>query len=512
MSTILAALSSRRRLLKIVGGVTLVVIVTAIFSHLFYDDLAPESLRKISAPEIGSSATKYDVQGLHLLIPATSTNHHLCQLMVSCAVMGYPAPVLINWDAPEAADAYVQHLMKVEGVLDYLNMLSEDQQDDLVFMLDGFDAWFQLPGDALIQRYYDVVNRAAQENLKIYGPELIKKFDIRDTVLFGPDKLCWPLGGERPACWAVPDSWMEPHAFGPDTDHGIIEHVRPKWLNSGTIMGPAREMRDVFQATLDWIHDAYSTDSDQFYFAELWGDQSYQRSLNKLDWDRAQGKDVSKDEQFLLPPQDKNIPEIKKGQRTEYHIGLDFDSAIWQTIAFYDDYMTWVQQNLSSKYVRETSRIVNRYHNFVLPDDLTSSSTQLNPHGLALSPLEALAREGDRSASQQYEGLAAELYSWETLPLAINTISKTVPPILHFTGKKGYREMWWPRNWFYPYQAQILRALRRRGPVKTGTRRESVAGAWTYAGNGTELGWKPWEDGLCGQFEEQLQGREWADL
>lgn len=105
MSTILAALSSRRRLLKIVGGVTLVVIVTAIFSHLFYDDLAPESLRKISAPEIGSSATKYDVQGLHLLIPATSTNHHLCQLMVSCAVMGYPAPVLINWDAPEAADA-----------------------------------------------------------------------------------------------------------------------------------------------------------------------------------------------------------------------------------------------------------------------------------------------------------------------------------------------------------------------------------------------------------------------
>ena len=149
----------------------------------------------------------------------------------------------------------------------------------------------------------------------------------------------------------------------------------------------------------------------------------------------------------------------------------------------------------------------------IAPGPAKRTRVQLSPvpNGVALSPLEALAREGDRSASQQYEGLAAELYSWETLPLAINTISKTVPPILHFTGKKGYREMWWPRNWFYPYQAQILRALRRRGPVKEGRRRESVAGAWTYPQNATELGWKDWEDGLCGQFEEQLQGRDWVD-
>ncbi len=511
MSTLLSAIASRRRLLKIVGGISLIVLVTAVLSHLFYNDIAPQSLRKFTS--VGGYK-KYNVKQMHLLIPATSTNHHLCQLMVSAAVMGYPAPVLINWDAPEAADAYVQHLMKVEGVLNYLDSLPDSQQNDMVFMLDGFDAWFQLPGDVLIQRYYDVVNRAALEHVKVFGADMVQEFDIRDTVLFGPDKLCWPLGNERPACWAVPDSWLEPYAFGPDTDHGIIEHVRPKWLNSGTIMGPAREMRDVFAATLEKIHDHHTTDSDQFYFAELWGDQSYQRSLDKLSWDRARGEDVADAEKFLLPPQDKDIPPIKKGQRTEYYIGLDFDSAIWQTIAFYDDYVAWVQQNLSSAYVREGSRTVNRYHHLMLPADLTSRSRAINPHGLAQSPLEATDRAGDRASLAGAAGktLPEALRSWETLPLAFNTITKTVPPILHFTGKKGYREMWWPRNWFYPYQEQLLRALRRRGPVRTGPHRESVAGAWTYRGNGTERGWMDWDGGLCGQFEESLQGRRWVDL
>ncbi|RYO76420.1 hypothetical protein DL766_010336 [Monosporascus sp. MC13-8B] len=513
MTTILSAIASRRRLLRIVGAVAAIVLVTAIFSHLFYDELAPESLKKFTSSG-NDGREKYDVQRMHLLIPATSTNYHLCQLLTSTALMGFAAPVLINWDAPEAADAYVQHLMKVEGVLNYLDSLREDQQDDLVFMLDGFDAWFQLPGDVMIQRYYDVIDRAAQQHLKDFGADLVKKHDIRDTVLFGSDKLCWPLGDERPACWAVPESWMDPLSFGPDTDHGIIDHRRARWLNSGTAMGPAKEMRDVFKATLDKIHDHHTTDSDQFYFAEVWADQSYQRRLNKLERDREAGKDVSADEAFLLPPQDKDIPDLKPGQRTEYYLGLDFDSAIWQTIAFYDDYVAWVQQNYSSSYVREASKTINPYHHFVLPEDLTSRSARANPHGLAQSPLEALDRRGDAASESLLRDarLPAELRSWETLPLAFNTISKTVPPVIHFTGKKGYRDMWWPRNWYYPYQAELLAALRRRGPRTDGPRRDAVAGAWTYAGNGTTLGWKAWGDGLCGQFEAKLQGKERVEL
>ena len=437
-----------------------------------------------------------------MLIPATSTNHHLCQLMTSAAILGYPAPVLINWGGAEDADDYVQHLAKVEGVLDYVESLPEEQQDELVYMMDGFDAWFQLPPDIMIKRYYDVVDFAQAHNTKLYGSAAVSKYNIKDTVLFGPDKLCWPGDGRRAACWAVPESWMGELSFGPDTDHGIIEHNRARWLNSGTIMGPAREIRDVFAATLKKIHDHHTTDSDQFYFANVWADQSYGRRLIQLEYDRSRGVNVTETERFLHPPipeaeegkeppqPEKEVPDLKEDQRSEYYIGLDFDSAIWQTVAFYEDYMIWVQHNLSNRYVSSQAKSINPAHWFTLPKDLEG-----------LSPLTALARSGD--AADLHESAPEAMKSWLTLPLATNTVTKTVAPVLHFTGKKGYRELWWPRNWFFPYQEQMLAWLRKQGVRKEGKFRDPLAGAWTYRAK--ESGWVNWEDELCGQYEERLR-------
>lgn len=486
-----------------VGGIVAIIALFGLLSHIFYAPIDASSLQSSIKSVSSFSRTKkqHDPKRLHMLIPATSTNHHLCQLMTSAVILGYPAPVLVNWGGAEDADDYVQHLAKVEGVLDYVESLPEEQQDELVFMMDGFDAWFQLPADIMIKRYYDVIDKAHTENIRLYGSANVAKYNIKDTVLFGPDKLCWPGDGSRAACWAVPDSWMGNYSFGPDTDRGIIEHNRARWLNSGTIMGPAREIRDVFAATLGKIHDHHTTDSDQFYFANVWADQSYARRLVGLEHDRALGKNVSLTETFLhppLPPQeegkdppqpDKEIPETPPDKRLEYFIGLDFDSTIWQTVAFYEDYMTWVQHNLSSRYVSTLAAKINPAHHFTLPPDLAS-----------ISPITALARPNDNLNS-----LPEAMRSWRTLPLATNTVTKTVAPVLHFTGKKGYRELWWPRNWFHPYQEEVIKWLRERGVVSEGKDRDPLAGAWTYRGK--ELGWVGWGEGLCGQYEERLRGR-----
>lgn len=443
-----------------------------------------------------------------MLIPATSTNHHLCQLLTSAAILGYPAPVLINWGGAEDADDYVQHLAKVEGVLDYVESLPEEQQDELVYMMDGFDAWFQLPPDLMIKRYYDVVDKAHAENVKLYGAAAVAKYNIKDTVLFGPDKLCWPGDGKRAACWAVPESWMTDGSFGPDTDHGITEHNRPRWLNSGTIMGPAREIRDVFAATLKKIHDHHTTDSDQFYFANVWADQSYARRLIQLDYDRSRGAPlVNKTDRFLHPPTplpekegdpppppEKEIPDLGTEEtRNEFFIGLDFESTIWQTVAFYEDYMTWVQHNLSNRYVTSNAKTINPAHWYTMPDDL-----------VGISPLHALSAAHNIPLSDLASKLPTELHSWSTLPLATNTVSKTVAPVLHFTGKKGYRELWWPRNWFWGYQEKLLGVLREgSGPKNDGKDRDPLAGAWTYREK--QAGWVAWEAGLCGEYEERLR-------
>lgn len=480
-------------------------------SHVFYAPITPATIRSQvnQATKLLRARPQYDPKKLHMLIPATSTNHHLCQLMTSAVVLGYPAPVLLNWGGLEDADDYVQHLQKVEVVLSYVESLPEEQQDELVFMMDGFDAWFQLPADIMLKRYYHVVEFAHQENLRLYGTDAVEKYNIKDTVLFGPDKLCWPEDPNRAACWAVPESWVSQHAFGPDTDYGIRDHNRARWLNSGTILGPARELRNVFAATLDRIQEEHVTDSDQFYFSNVWADQSYNRRLIALEYDRSRGLNVTETEALLLPspapeplegeeaPQLTDthvIPELKQGKNYELFIGLDFSSDLWQTVAYYEDYMTWVQHNYSSRYVSSDAASINPAHHFTLPADLAG-----------LSPITALARPGDGS-SASYESLPEAMFSWNTLPLATNTATKTVAPVLHFTGKKGNRELWWPRNWFWPYQEVVFAWLRERGVVRDGEHRDPLAGAWTYTktrGNG----WVNWEDGLCGHYEERLRRR-----
>jgi hypothetical protein len=429
----------------------------------------------------------HDPTRLHIAVFATSGNYHLCQLHLSAALLGYPAPTYINWGDKEDKDEMKQHLRKIEGALSYLDSIPAHQQDDLVFMLDGFDIWFQLPHTYIIKRYHDYVAQSHQHHVATFGEELVAKNDIRNTVIFGPDKSCAPGGPDHSSCWAIPESWLPALSFGPDTDHGRAMHNRPRWLNSGTVIGPAKELKDVFQRALEQNRDHHVTDSDQFYFSHVYGTQSYARRLLKLEHDRDRGCDVAGDEEFLLPknidPKKKRLPDID--QRTEYYIGLDWSSSMFQTAGFYADYLTWVRHNISDQYIMQDSRMGNYHHHFSLPADLVNQGP--------LDHNKALAASIDPS-----------LNSWRNLPLATNTASRNVPPVMHINGKKGYRHLWWPRNWFFPYIEPLLKGLRRQGIRNIGDERDALAGAWTFLSG--ESGWEEWNS-LCGAHEDQLMGK-----
>lgn len=158
--------------------------------------------------------------------------------------LGYPVPVIINWQAPEAPDKFVQHLAKVQGIADYLSKLqeTEDHEHDLVVIVDGYDLWFQLGPDVLLKRYFDTIGLLDRQVRENFGAELAFEQDMRHTVLFGADKACWPAESERAACWAMPDTGMPEFAYGPHTQDGLIhdnaiprtDYAFPRWLNSGT--------------------------------------------------------------------------------------------------------------------------------------------------------------------------------------------------------------------------------------------------------------------------------------
>ncbi|ETN44482.1 uncharacterized protein HMPREF1541_10152 [Cyphellophora europaea CBS 101466] len=427
----------------------------------------------------------HDPKRLHVAVFATSGNYFLCQLHLSAALLGFPAPVFINWNDEEDKDEMKQHLAKIEGALSYLESIPSHQQDDLVLMMDGFDIWFQLPHDYILQRYHQVVARAHERHVQAFGEELVAKHNIRNTVIFGPDKSCAPAGQDHVSCWAIPESWLPPMSFGPDTDHGRAMHNRPRWLNSGTVIGPARELKDVFERALQQNRDNHVTDSDQFYFSHVFGVQSYARRLLKLEYDAARGCDVAGDQEFLHPqhvdPKKKSIPNTDG--RTEYYIGLDWSSDMFQTAGFYADYLTWIRHNQTSQYIQQQSETGNYHHHFTLPEDL-----------LGRGPSE------DKDLSSIDPALA----SWQSLPLATNTASKTVPTVMHINGKKGYRHLWWPRNWFFPYIEPMLKALRRQGIKNIGGDREALAGAWTFLKG--EYGWEEWNT-VCGRYEDRLMGK-----
>ena len=412
-------------------------------------------------------------QELILVVPATSSNHHLCQLLLSAAVLGYPAPTLINWGAPEDEDDYVQHLAKVETILNHLNTLPPERDNDLYFMLDGYDAWFQLPPDILIQRYHSLVAKSSQR---------YPQGDVKDVVIFGQDKLCWPGSFSRAACWAVPNSTLPIHAFGPDTDLGIPEHNRPRWLNSGTIMGPVKDVREVFTATLEMIQFNHTENSDQFYFANLFAAQAYARGpTDHREWP-----------QDPMPNgEEREYPKISPDQRTEYGISIDYESAIFQTVAYYEDSITFNTLGVPSGNAAKSEQGIEAYYQVTLPPELISSA-----------PTDVLKRS---RSSKLSDHLPEALRSWSTVPLCFNTVTKQVFPVLHFTGKKGYREMWWHRNWFYPYAEEILRRLQQSGgDVSTSeTQRPGVAGVWTTDPASPVLSWQQ----LCGRYEDYLFGR-----
>ncbi|GAB7363737.1 hypothetical protein MBLNU230_g4305t1 [Neophaeotheca triangularis] len=423
------------------------------------------------------------VPPLHVAIFATSGNYHLCQLHTSAAVMGYPAFTLLNWDDHEDDDELKQHLAKIDGALRWLNDIPDEQQDELVFMADGYDLWFQLPHEYIIKRYYDVVAMSDRRHVDQFGEALVRKHDIRNTVIFGPDKQCAPMYGENAFCWAIPDSWMDAHSFGPDTDYAEPYHTRPKWLNSGTIVGPVRELRHIFERALEESKNNHRTDMDQYYFASIFGLQSYGRRLKKLGRDRELGLDTAADEEFLRPtshdPKKKETPDVN--QRWEWHIGLDWSSNIFQTAGFYADYITWIRHNDTSEYTRLGSLYGNYHHHFVEQEDLagTGPGNLLSHHDPALA-------------------------AWITLPLATNTASRNTPAVMHINGKKGYRLTWWPRMWFFPFLEHILADLKGRRRSTLDADRKAYEGARTFNKKGP--GWIDWAE-ICGKYEDRLLGK-----
>lgn len=400
---------------------------------------------------------------VHLLIPGNRANSRICRTLSSSIINDYPPPTIINWGQNEGDDSmngYDMTTGKNWGVLKYLRALPPEADKDLVIMVDAHDVVFQLPLGLVLQRYASVNKQAVSRLNQQHGPEEVVKHRLAQTIIMGAEKFCWPLDHRHPACWAVPESTIRPDAYGNATDQATATN-RPRWLNSGTVMGPVDDLRALYEwAHVLWM--AYDTwGGDQDYFSNIYGRQelSRQRLRGSREWVFGFGEHFNEDE--LVWPH----MEI---QHTDYHLGVDTASLVFQALnEALDDLSSVVHSNGTDVDVKDRQHgTADIYQTpFPFPEDLLHSQLPI----------------GGRWEHAVGAG-------WRDMRLFSNFHSRSIPAILHYNGDKSRMDNWWHLQW-WTSQGQELLHLRTSDPgfqIRTDAN-ETLR----------------WED-MCAEFEEQV--------
>jgi hypothetical protein len=476
----------RMRFTATISGIFILVLIIGLFT----------TSHESATVSFSKGPSKTSNPQFHLLLPATSSNVNLCRLLLSAAITGYPNPIFLGWEGHGQYNGSESHLFKISETLAYLGSLPPSADNDLVLVLDAYDIWLQLRPDVVIKRYHTAIEKA-NNRLKSEGIHSIDHGGaiIKQSILFGPDKTCWPDDERRAACWAIPESSLASDMFGPATDTWMVPN-RPRWLNSGTIMGPAQDMRAMFAATMGVVRRKYDEgfefrNSDQYYFQEMWAEQEVGRSMRR---------DGKVEAPLVKPDVRGTIPKIPRGIRTEHHVALDYESDVFQTSAAYTEYLTWMSFNHSTPLVNQVSGTTKRIDQMVLSGDIESS---IPPFG------------ADKPNTTLPTGKG-----WADMMLGTNMVTQQIFPVWHMTGEKSYRTRWWPRMWFHPHAEALLDASKREAAQwKKGERAIAKAKGISYTGaemqvrekpSGTDVGvWTdqgnfvPW-DSMCGTYSEEL--------
>ncbi|KAK9381307.1 uncharacterized protein V2V93DRAFT_368886 [Kockiozyma suomiensis] len=386
------------------------------------------------------ASTKTRKRSLHFLLPATQLNKLVCKTLFSASINNYPSPVLLNFNSV-FRDAEEARFMKIAAIHRYLQLKVHD--DDLVLIMDSYDTWFQLSFDTLLKRYYQIqesdrkahyakyadvyaaadaqakgisFSKAGESNARRDDPGSASQDEsntgqtvppYQEQAIFGGDKICWPNQHSSPACKNVPLSTLPSDIFGPGTDEDPYEFkVRPRWLNSGNIIGPAKVLKEIYQRAFDVQKRAKVHFSDQLILADIYG----------------------------------------KG---DLPIRIDFESFLFQTMT------------------HSHSDIVYLYDDEVDRDDPDFESLKDPAAGLSAEEADIPPEFRDESIVSEVFMRNASRRHFDK-HLAWNRISGHSPVVLHFNGPKIALETWWNKMWWVNDQSPVRRLQRLKFVRKTG--------------------------------------------
>ncbi|KAI0022416.1 hypothetical protein F4780DRAFT_777791 [Xylariomycetidae sp. FL0641] len=510
----LAFLSSVPRRAKLIGLSIFAVINVLLLGALLHSGLP--TLKSIGKPSFlfgGSSEPALSTPRntkLHVVLPANNKEVNLCKLLLGSSLLGYPTPTLLGWEETFDQDGILgggSHLAKVSRVLEYLQSLDASQDDELVLMLDAYDIQLQLPASVLIDRYYETREATQKRAIDFAGAAAVTGEGIQQLVMFGAGKRCAPNQPHTIACYPLPESPLPMDLYGPNTDtvvgHNHYYSVRQRYLNSGYILGPAKDMRRVFAEAWRIIEDHPERDplddgshgsdsmyhgSDQSIFATMFGRQEWCRE--KLRLKHAPRGTKPRSSQIFFSPIDNVLNpsfthevvdfDLSEGNPHEYGIFLDYFSDFGhQTINSEED-AKWLRYAADAPPFDE--QVGPRMPGFDCP-----------VHAPEQPPADILRSVIPNDANTTAD--VAELEAlWFDRALYTHLCSGRIPVLRHMNGDKGHREFHWPLIWYQPRAREMLARLgdvlaQRPPPVentweqhKADPRLAAAGGVWTDKG------------------------------
>lgn len=254
---------------------------------------------------------------------------------------------------------------------------------------------------------------------------------------------------------------------------------------------------------------------DQFVFAEIFGEQEYQReTLRKAtrnSWlDHLSNAFIGPDSP-LAENKTINPVNVVPGKQYEFALGLDYGSELFQTMTHSADDVEFVSYNDSSVLddIQAKHPSLNSIP-FYLPADLLKAEEPFwysSPGNHSNDPVDGILLP----FSPHLDTLNREP-TWEEVPLATNLFVPSVPTLLHINGDKTPLTSRWPSMWFYPHARALLRRYIRstQGPTAALAAAEGGQSWWdTRGGRGgvwtDHETWMSWGE-VCKKTEDEVFG------
>ncbi|KAF2874602.1 hypothetical protein BDV95DRAFT_592650 [Massariosphaeria phaeospora] len=485
--------------------------------------------------ELENGEIKYVPVGLtkatpnfHLLMPALDDSPEFCKTTLSAMLLNYPPPTIINLYQKFASQADREQ-ETLRSTLHYLSNKKLVKDEDMVLIVDGHDTWFQLPSDVMIRQYQIVLADANTRLMTQYGNNTQNVQKHNQTILFGAAKVC---KGDDLACKQMPDSVLPSNIYGTKTGKEIA--LTPaKYLDAGTLMGPAQDLKKLFAAAVKKFEREQSQAATvQSIMATIFGEQELARrnehkgtkpasSSKWVDWFGGQAGE----------PEDAT-PKTNADQENtwehEFAIGLDYTHTLFQSVIYSaeDELVPLPHDN---------STDLSKYHHDGTPTPALKIPTALqrakppfwtpdlsnnNP-----SPNEKPAYIDKLEFDKDIDHLKPRDTKWEDINLIQNTYTGAIAAALHLnvpltktSAKAAAHEagpsanLSYPTLWHAPYSRALLRKYIRARQSPLGAHAAAVGGdrqwdqrggrggIWTEAANL----WLPWGevDGVCGALQQ----------